>query len=212
MKLLLTACCLLLALGIAHSQNEKFNAFSIEAGPGALVPLSPNDNISRANYVGFNQFNLGARYMFSTSLGVKGSYHYNGFRSRQNSAEGIDYHRLTVEAVYNVGRLFKFPLRFYEKFGLLTHAGVGYARGIPVGANFSEQTGNLQWGLTPKFKISNSMAIYGDLTYVFNFKQHYAYDGSVLSSDFEDVTGGFTTVGIGIMFYFGEERRHADWY
>jgi hypothetical protein len=212
MNKLLIALGFLCVLSNTRAQSEKFNAFSLETGFGATIPLSPKDNISRTKFTGLSQFNIGGRYMFTKSLGIKGSYQFDGFRSKEMSNVGIDYHTLRLEGVYNVGRLLNLPQRVYENFGLLTHAGVGYSRGKPVGENFSEQTANLQWGLTPLFKLNNTIALYGDLTYVFNFKQHYAYDGSLLNPTFDSVTGRYITMGIGVMIYIGEENRHADWY
>ncbi|MEX0995688.1 MAG: outer membrane beta-barrel protein [Flavobacteriaceae bacterium] len=212
MKKLLLACSLLVMSIHAHSQSKRFNTLSLEAGPALVVPLAPNDNISRAKYISASNFNLGARYMFTKSLGLKGSYQYNGFRAQGSKEEGINYHRLTLEAVYNLGRVFRLSPHFYETFGLLTHAGIGYARGMPVGESFSEQTGNFQIGFTPQVNISKKVAIYGDLTYVFNIKQHYAFDGALLNDEFEHVTGNFTTLGLGIILYIGEENRHADWF
>lgn len=209
-KLLLTIG-LVIACNSITAQTNAFNVISLETGIGATIPISPNDNLEKSKFLALKQFNMGGRYMFTKSFGLKGSYQFNGFRSKENSNKGIDYHSLRLEAVYNVGRLFQMPHRFQENFALLTHIGLGYSRGKPVGENFSEQTGNIQWGLTPLFKLNNTIALNADLTYVFNLKQHYTYNGSLISESYDDVTGGYMTLGVGVIIYIGEERRHVDW-
>ncbi|MCR9183522.1 MAG: outer membrane beta-barrel protein [Flavobacteriaceae bacterium] len=224
MNKLFIAFAMLFVIYNIDAQTDNFNAFSLETGFGVAIPISPKESINESKISGLNQFNIGGRYMFTKSFGIKASYQFNGFRTNEVSTEisngflnefsneGIDYHALRLEAVYNLGRLFNLPYSFYENFGLLTHIGVGYSRGKPIGQNFSEQTANLQWGITPLFKLNKTIALFGDLTYVSNIKQHYAYDGSLLNPSFDHVTGGYITVGIGVMFYIGEEGRHADWY
>lgn len=210
-KLLITAG-MIFAFSITSAQTDAFNVFSLETGIGATIPISPNDNLEKSKFLALKQFNIGARYMFTKSLGIKGSYQFDGFRSEKDANQGIDYHSLRLEAVYNVGRLFQMPHRFHENFALLTHFGLGYSRGKPMGKNFSEQTGNFQWGLTPLFKLNNTIALNADLTYVFNVKQHYTFNGSLISESYDDVTGKYITVGLGVIIYIGEERRHVDWF
>jgi len=55
-------------------------------------------------------------------------------------------------------------------------------------------------------------AILGDLTYVGSFRQQYAYNGELINANSDPESGSFVNVGIGIVYYFGEEKYHADWY
>lgn len=216
MKKVVLVFCMFFGLNQVVAQS-KFNRLSIEASGGAAVPLSPN-NLNRSDYVGLNSFQISGRYNFDSKssknlkdLSVQLSYTRHSFRNKNNSDLGIDFDKFTVEAVYNIGQRLGFGYRFYERFGLLAHTGLGMSFGTPVGANFYERIGHLQLGITPQVKISERFAFFADATYVVNLKQHYGYNGSLISNSGHK-TGGFATLSVGIMFYPGSNKYHADWY
>jgi len=64
---------------IAH---KKFNSISLETALGLHVPITPNQNINRSDYIGFKHIDLGVRYMFHEDLGIKINYAYNQFENR----------------------------------------------------------------------------------------------------------------------------------
>ncbi|CAM3388100.1 hypothetical protein [Aequorivita lipolytica] len=194
------------------AQENNFNRFSAEISTGVHVPLAPNDGISRSKYIAFKQFQLAGRYMFTEKFGLKGHYAFNRFANPDDSDMGISMSRIGLEGVANLGRLLNVDYHFRERFGLLLHAGGGITFAQPTSVNGTDHMGNMLLGLTGQLKLNNNFALFGDLSYISSFKQHYAYNGELLSPNFEAVTGSFVNVSIGIMFYLGEENYHADWY
>ncbi len=202
---------LLLTATISFAQDEKFNPFSIEMGYGLHAPLSPGDKTNRSNYLGLGHFEIGGRYQITQKIGIKLSYANDRFTDKENDNLGITYNRVGLEGVYNIGRHI-LPYYIYENVGILAHAGLGYSRAKPVDKRSSEQTANFTIGLRPQVKITERIALYVDGTYILNFKQHYAYSGALLTPDFQDKTGSFGTISLGLMFYLGDKSRHADWF
>lgn len=219
MKKVALVFCILFGFNQVDAQSGRFNHFAIEASGGLAMPLSPKNDLIDGNYAGLNSFQISGRYNFYSRfnrelqhLSVRLSYSHHGFKNSKNSDLGIAYNKLTAEAVYNVGQMFGLGYSSFENLGLLAHAGAGVSFATPEGKDFYEKVGHLQLGLTPLFKISDKVALFADLTYVLNLKQHYYYDGSLINPNYNHKTGGFTTFSFGIMFYPGEERHHADWY
>ncbi len=207
------ALAIFLLLGVnLFSQESNFNRWSAEFSTGIHVPLTPNEGISRSKYIAFKQFQLGGRYMFTEKFGLKGHYAFNRFANPDDNKMGVSFNRIGLEGVVNVGRLLNVNYRLRERLGLLFHTGAGITFAKPSSANSAEHTGSILVGLTGQYKLNNSFALTGDLTYVANLKQHYAYNGELLDANFESVTGSFVNVSVGIIYYFGEEDYHADWH
>ncbi|MAP80954.1 MAG: hypothetical protein CL526_07675 [Aequorivita sp.] len=194
------------------SQGSAYNRFSAEITTGVHVPLSPNDGVSRSNYVGFRQFQLSGRYMFNTKFGIKGHYGYNSFVNTDDKDFGVNYNRVGLEGVLNVGRLLNVNFHIRETFGLLFHTGVGVTLSNPTTITGTDRMGNIMAGFTGQIKINNDISLAGDMTYFRTIKQHYGYAGNNLFAGKSGVSGGFVNVSIGLIFNIGEERHHADWY
>ncbi|WP_347375023.1 hypothetical protein [Aequorivita sp. Q41] len=196
----------------ASSQEDKFNRISVEITTGVHVPFAPVNHISRSNYVGFKQFQLSGRYMLTESFGLKGHYAFNGFSSSKNKNYKISFNRVGLEAVANVGKLLKVDYRLRERLGLLVHSGFGITLAKPSFVDGTDHIGNFLIGLTGQIKLNDNFTLLGDMTYVRSFEQQYSYKGQLINANFDPVSGSFVNVSIGIMYNFGEERYHADWY
>ena len=150
--------------------------------------------------------------MFSEKLGVRLEYVNDRFVTDSDSKAGTYFNRFGIQGIYNLGKDLDLLYITHEKVGLLAHVGVGYTLSRPVRANFNEQIGSLIIGFTPEVKINNKVAFFADLSSVINFKQHYRYDGSLISPDYIPTTGLHYNISFGIMLYLGEEKYHNDWY
>ncbi|MBK5212953.1 MAG: hypothetical protein JJE55_04750 [Flavobacteriaceae bacterium] len=203
---------ILLCSFIASAQEAKFNRFSLELTTGVHVPLSPGTGISRTKYIAFKQFGLAGRYMFTEKFGLKGHYAFNRFANPDNTEMGMSMNRVGLEGVANVGRLLKVNNHLREHFGLLFHTGIGVTFAKPSSVNGTDHMGNFLVGFTGEVKLNESFTLLGDMTYVKNFKQHYGYDGQLLNANLDPEPGSFVNVSIGVMYSFGEEKYHADWY
>lgn len=192
------------------AQETRFNTFSIEIGGGVHVPFAPSNEIKRLDYISLKQFQVSGRYMFNEKFGLKGQYAYHSFEDRENSQLGTELHKATLEAVYNLAKAFDLHYTIQENFTFLAHAGLGLSVFSPKdGLSLSyDYIGNIQFGLTPLVKISNSVALYLDGTFVVNINQNFLYSGESSKA----TIGAFPTANIGFVFYLGEKRYHADWY
>ncbi len=208
MRFIIIALLVLFFFNKIDAQETRFNTFSVEVGGGVHVPFAPSKDIKRLDYLSLKQFQISGRYMFNERFGLKGQYAYHSFEDRQNTQFGTELNKVTLEAVYNLAKAFDFHYTIQEKVTLLAHAGLGVSVFSPKDGLSYEYMGNLQFGLTPLIKISNSVALYLDGTFVVNINQNFLYSGE--SS--ESTIGGFPTANIGFVFYLGEKRYHADWY
>ena len=203
---------LLLATISVTAQSDKFNRFSAEVTTGVHVPLAPNYGISRSKYIVFSQFQISGRYMFTDKFGVKGHYGFNGFSDPKNSNMKLGLNRLGLEGVANLGKLMNVDYRLRERFGLLLHTGVGVTFAQPSSVDGTDHMGNILVGLTGQIKLNDSFTLLGDMTYIANLKQQYAYNGELINANYDPEPGSFVKVSIGIMYSFGERKYHADWY
>src|SRR5690606_19498596 len=140
--------------------------------------------------------------------GLKAQYAKHVFADKENTSQGMIQHKVTLEAVYNIGEVFNFNYKFYENFALLMHAGVGFSTLNPKGLTEYSYVANIQGGLTPLIRLSDKMALYLDGTLVVNVGQEYSYNGQPISS----ALGIFPTANAGLVFYIGDRRYHADWF
>lgn len=199
----------LLSSLISTAQENNFNRWSVEVTTGIHVPLEASDLKSRLKYVAFKQFELAGRYMFTEKFGIKGHYGFNSFSDPNKSEMGISLNRVGFEGVANIDKLFNINYRFRERFGLLFHTGVGVTLGKPTDDGDADYMGNLMMGFTGQIKLSGSLTLLGDITYIKNLKQDYGFNGVLLDNS---APHSFVNVSIGIMFSLGQANYHADWY
>ena len=202
---------LLITSMVIHGQS-RYNLFSLEASYGYSGAISPYRDAFKSNFSGLTNFNIGGRLMFNEYIGLRGEYANDRFENDPGGKIGIYYNRIGIQAFFNVGKLFGLPYMFNENIGLLSHGGVGYTRAMPIGASQSEQIGNLIIGITPQLKLSEQLAIFTDVSFLSNFKQHYRFDGSLISEEYKPTIGFHYNISFGIMVYLGNKRYHADWY
>lgn len=195
----------------AVAQGEKnWNRFSIETGYGYVTPSKLYGNeFDKSDFSGFNHFDVGVRYMLTTKFGFKLNYGRDNF---SKEGAGITFNTINVSGVYNVGSLFNLTYATNERIALLGRVGVGVTIANPKSIQDTERIGTATLGLTPQVKVSERISIYGDLAYAFRFKQHYGFDGVLLSPDYESEVGKTTVFSVGLIFSIGEKNRHADWY
>ena len=192
--------------------QSKINKFSFEFASGYTSPVKPYLSDYNSNFSSFNHINMGFRYMFSEKFGVKIEYVNDRFISNSDESVGTYFNRFGAQIVYNLGKELDLLYISNEKFGLLTHAGLGYTRSTIKKLKVTEQIGSVVIGLSPQYKFNDRTALYLDLSSVYNFKQHFRYDGSLISNDFVPTVGNHYNITLGIILYIGENKMHYDWY
>jgi OOP family OmpA-OmpF porin len=223
MKLFIS--CALFAVFLVHAQeksNSNFNRWSVEVNVGqnkAIRPFSSGYFSSNPdkyfNINGLEHFDIGTRYMFSTSFGLKLDYAYDVIKNNNDISlpfKNVQY-RIGLQGISNLGRMMQFET-FTNRFGLLAHAGIQISTLNPklgFNAGNSEQNGGLIFGLTPQFRLMNSIVITADFSAINNVRQHFNWDGSYAATD-NNLTGLMYNTSLGITYYIGKKEKHADWY
>lgn len=202
--------CFIISTSIFAQSN--YNKLSLEFSSGYTSPVQPFLSATNSNFSSLNHINIGGRYMFSEKFGVRVEYVNDRFVDNNDIFSGTYFNRFGAQLVYNLGKDLDLLYITKENFGLLTHAGVGYTRSTIKKLQVTEQIGSAVIGFTPQYKISDRTALFLDFSSVFNFKQHYRYDGSLISPDFVPTVGNHYNITLGIMLYIGERRMHNDWY
>ena len=213
------------------NSNDSINKWTVEGNVGLSKGISPyaagfyqsNPN----QYFGspeINSFNLGFRRMFSPIIGVKLNFGYDIIKNASNSGSlpfQMDMYSLSVQGVINANRLFKMD-DVLGRFGLLMHGGIivesltsktQNIAGLPLDHSYgaTEYNGGLVLGVTPQFRLTNRLAVFLDVAAIFNYRQHFNWDGS-LSADSNNLFGQMINTTIGLNYSIGKKGTlHGDW-
>lgn len=205
---------------VSAQQLRDYNKLSVDVAGGLHIPVKGIEEINTSDYVGFNQFEAGVRYMLNLKFGLRAFYAINRFDGGKSGpgrqGNEIDYHntftRVGIEGVANIGDIFKMNPRFLDKNGILAHAGAGLTYSAPADRpGKTDRMGILVFGITPQRKLSERFAVFANVEYVVNLKQHYTFSGlRFVHKDAE--VGGFMSIGLGLTYYIGGNKEHSDWY
>lgn len=210
---------------LGYAQKD-FNRWSIETNAGfnkAMSPLTPGYLTPTLN---IGHLDFGVRYMFNEKFGIKGDGGFGSFSEAEGESPVFktNYQRVDLQMIFNFGRIMKFE-SFSRKIGLLGHLGGGGGR-----MSFDQTILNTQpdyhyniiSGLTGQFKLSQRVALTGDISMIVNGRQTYTFDGNeynaelqpttIGSNPYVHATGTWWTGTLGLNIYLGKQEEHADWY
>ena len=144
--------------------------------------------------INFPTVNLGVQYMFSRNWGAKLDVGYNRSSEAENSLPyKLNYTRVNVQAVYD----FKDLLTFLPSpIGIVAHVGPGLSMTKPLAnyANNSYTFPNFLGGLEVHYRLTESLSIYADGSYVYALSGKNKYDvnndGFSFNGDLAYVTFG----------------------
>jgi len=205
---------------------QEFNKWSIEASAGfnkAMAPfsagfISPTLNLGHSD--------LGVRYMFNEKFGAKLDYGFGSFQElKDTKAFDTKYFRLNLQGVANVGRIMNFET-FSNKLGMLFHMGGGIGVVNPElnrFNDFNDKVYTMIFGLTPQIKLSEKVALVGDISTILNGRQTITFDGSTAilpstmanaatNNGFYGPNANWWTGTLGLNIYLGKATQHADWF
>ncbi|SFD80001.1 OmpA family protein [Flavobacterium phragmitis] len=193
------------------SMDQEFNKWSIELNGGVNKPtraMTPGYTTESAN---FFHGDLGVRYMFSPKFGLKLDVGYDQFKEKKNTPDFESrYVRASLQGVVNVGRALNFET-WTNTIGLLAHGGFGVSQiSTETGFGGQDYMAHGIAGLTGQIKLSNRVALTGDLTGIVNGRQNWNFDGmgNTTTGSFDGV---LLNASVGLTFYLGKHERHADW-
>jgi OOP family OmpA-OmpF porin len=214
----------LLMLSFTAFSQRSFEQFSIEGGFGFNAATKPSSS-------GFNHFEGGLRYMWNEYWGAKGDIAFDTFDARMGSfptnggaignntnpdAEaGTKYYRTSLQLVYNFGRAIYMPDYTNGYVNMLIHGGLGYSV-MTSKLDYrpgTDSMGNIIVGITPQIWLSESVALHGDLSAIFNLSQQFEFTGEYPDGSGPNKTfsSNIFTGSIGITVYLGRNRGDNDW-
>ncbi|KQO22787.1 flagellar motor protein MotB [Flavobacterium sp. Leaf82] len=224
MKKKLASVSLLLLAFAANAQNmattstqpaiEKpgYNKWSIELNGGLNKPTRTMTTGYSTETVSPFHADLGVRYMFNPKFGLKFDVGYDQFQERDNTPDfESKYYRASVQGVINLGRALNFET-WTNTFGLLAHGGFGVSQlSSDKGFDGKDYMGHGIMGLTGQVRLSNRIALTGDLTGIVNGRQNHNFDGKGVPTT-GSLDGVLLNASVGLTFYLGKNEKHADWY
>jgi len=193
------------------STEQEYNKWSLELNGGVNKPTRAMTPGYTTESLNFFHGDLGVRYMFSPKFGVKLDVGYDQFQEKKDTPDFESrYVRASLQGVINVGRALNFET-WTNTIGLLAHGGFGVSQiSTQTGFGGQDYMAHGIAGLTGQIRLSNRVALTGDLTGIVNGRQNWNFDGMGNTS-----TGSFDGVllnaSVGLTFYLGKQAKHADW-
>ncbi|WP_125722931.1 OmpA family protein [Flavobacterium ustbae] len=223
MKKKLVSASLLLLSFAAGAQNmattsttprveQEYNKWSIELNGGVNKPtraMTPGYTTESAN---FFHGDLGVRYMFNPKFGLKLDVGYDQFKEKKDTPDFESrYVRASLQGVVNVGRALNFET-WTNTIGLLAHGGFGVGQiSTETGFGGQDYVAHGIAGLTGQIRLSNRVALTGDLTGIVNGRQNWNFDGMGTTNSNSSFDGVLLNASVGLTFYLGKNEKHADW-
>ncbi len=204
------------------SKVDEYNKWSIELNAGQSKGIKPYTNgyfaSDRNKVLGsftLNHYELGVRYMFSPTFGLKldGALDRLENLSKESNDFELQQIRIGLQGVVNAARLFDIQEKL-GRFGMLFHGGIQVAQMTPQMGPLdgrSEWNGGIMVGFTPEFRITKNLALTADFTLLSNVRQHFNWDGADYSEDSNNLAGSMYTTSIGLSYSFGSHKVHGDW-
>ncbi len=217
-KITLIAACALFGT-VVSAQDEAtdqekpgFNRWSIELNAGVHKPLRPLSGGYFTTTPDFFQGDLGVRYMLSDRFGLKLDGAYHNIQGDDNSADFESrYIRTSLQGVANLGNILNFD-QWTGRFNVLVHGGAGYSVLTPKEPMERDNDGMINFiaGITPQLRLSDRVALTGDVSAIAHARQDYTFDGTS-NTNVRGIDGIMTNASIGFTFYLGNKEKHADW-
>ncbi|MFL9829534.1 OmpA family protein [Flavobacterium sp. ST-87] len=204
-------------MGTTSEENivdpNPYDKWSIELNGGVNKPLrAMTPGYSTATLNPFHA-DLGVRYMFNPKFGLKLDFGYDKFQERDDTAPFESRMiRTSLQGVINLGRTLNFET-WTNTIGLLAHGGFGVSQlsAKDNGFDGEDYMGHGILGLTGQIRLSNSVALTGDLSGLVYGRQNYNFDGMGAAST-GALDGVTLNASVGLTFYLGKNEKHADWY
>ena len=155
----------------------------------------------------FSHFGGGILYDFDETFGAKLDFGSDQFRSDSEffkKEAGVNSTRISLQATVNISELID-PTSYYSSFNLSAHAGGGYTAIKSTQYPKADNIVHAIIGLTPKLKITEGLYFAIDTAIIFNFSQHYGFDGQFTYQDYPNsITGIMYNITGGIIYKFSE--------
>lgn len=172
---------LLLGIYSLNAQTETTRQqWKLQFAIGLNNPIEDGSTVGYfSEYANFPTIGIGVQYMFEPDWGVKLDFGYNRSSETGNSFPFVlNYSRVNAQIVYDATNVIGF---LPNRLGLVGHVGPGLSFTTPA-APYSDNTYtflNLLTGVELNYRLSNTLSIYGDLSYAFSLAGSDKYDLNV---------------------------------
>jgi OOP family OmpA-OmpF porin len=192
--------------------QPAYNRWSVELNGGVNKPVRSMTPGYSSETLGLFHTDLGVRYMFNPKFGLKLDVGYDQLQERNDTPEfDSKYYRASLQGVVNLGRALNFET-WTNTFGLLAHGGFGVSQlSNDNGFDGKDYMAHGIMGLTGQVRLSNRVALTGDLTGIINGRQNHNFDGHGVPVN-SSLEGVLLNASVGLTFYLGKNEKHADWY
>jgi len=220
MKKIILSTLLVGALAVGANAQDDFNKWSVEVNGGFNKPMAPITPGYFSPTLNLGHADLGVRYMFNEKFGTKLDFGFGSFKNANDTPDfSSNYYRLNLQGVANIGRIMNWET-FSQTFNLLGHFGGGIGQLTPQENQFTDlqdRQYNIISGMTLQVKLSDRIALTGDVTNLVAGRQDVSFDGaSAISPGGRNGYYGSNAVWwtgtLGLTFYLGGNDTHADWY
>lgn len=182
-KIIVSVLMLLLGISSLNAQTEttqQTQRWKLQIAIGLNNPIEDGSTVGYfSEYANFPTIGLGVQYMFKPDWGVKLDFGYNRASETGDSFPFIlNYSRINAQIVYDATNVLGF---LPNRLGLVGHIGPGLSFTKPS-EPYSDNTYtflNLLSGAELYYRLSNTLSIYGDLSYVFSLAGSDRYDVNV---------------------------------
>jgi len=186
----------LLTVTFSQYSNGQYFAELNYGINGSILPTTNN----------FSHTGVGFGYMDSNScLGVKLDLGIDKYRTTVTGKEtGSDLYRFSAQGICNISNLIN-GRSYYNKVNLLVHSGMGITLARPISTeNTNDLIINAVMGLTPKYQLTERIAVTLDASLIFNIAQNQQFDVdySVPAKNSNSFTVTTYNAGIGILYSF----------
>ncbi len=191
--------------------EQEYNKWSIELNGGVNKPTRAMTPGYTTESLNFFHGDLGVRYMFNPKFGLKLDVGYDQFKEKKDTPDFESrYVRASLQGVINVGRALNFET-WTNTIGLLAHGGFGVSQiSTETGFGGQDYMAHGIAGLTGQIRLSDRVALTGDLTGIINGRQNWNFDGmgNTTTGSFDGI---LLNASVGLTFYLGKNQKHADW-
>lgn len=174
--------------------------FGIEANYGLSGVFQPSINE-------ISHFGGGITYDFDETYGVKLDFASDKFRTKNilfTEETGIDVTRISIQGTINLSAALT-RASSYDFFNLIAHAGGGLSilkSDIPT-LDKTDHIANVIMGISPQYKVAESLYLGLDASMIFNISQHYYFDGNLTyTGQANSITGIMYNVTVGLTYKF----------
>ncbi|MCO4814069.1 MAG: OmpA family protein [Flavobacteriales bacterium] len=209
---------LFLMLTLVSFGQDDYNKWSAGLSFGAHDGMHPT--IKRTRLFQIHHIGANGRYMMNSKIGVMLDVGYD-YIDTYSSSLNTNYWRTSVQGVVNLGNLLCFDT-WTKRIGLLIHGGTGVSHlwvkkdlraENPADKLFKgiDDMLNYTFGATAQFMITDQISLNADLSFTFHSRQSMEWDWSKTNGIKSSIDGYIINTSIGASYYFGKNKKHADW-